>query len=389
MEKIFDTDKLTKRERVERTLNLQSVDRAAIHDQLSYNSKVISLYTGKTIKGFDYEYMDICAVIRQMLDACFPVIPPLGTARLTNSDGFVIQRDNWHSVTVERPFHDAAGAREFLLRKTDHLRRVGRQAEYGFPPGIEPRETDKSRFDPERGRENYHGYMGALQEHVGDTVIIDYSLQAGFCDCWSQLGLDTFIWLYDEDPQVISDYIEAYTDSEIRRLHAIADPALSPVILIPEDFASKSGPIFSPAFLRKELFPRVRCMTEAWHSHGLKVIYHSDGNCRQVIADLVNCGVDGSHCLEPAVGMDVVALKKAWPQLVWAGGIDGVNLMEGGTPDQVKREVSRTILETNVLYTGGMFVGTSSEVNPLVKPENFKAMIDSVGEVLNPDFAMI
>jgi uroporphyrinogen decarboxylase len=130
-------------------------------------------------------------------------------------------------------------------------------------------------------------------------------------------------------------------------------------------------------------------MTEAWHSHGLKVIYHSDGNCRQVIADLVNCGVDGSHCLEPAVGMDVVALKKAWPQLVWAGGIDGVNLMEGGTPDQVKREVSRTILETNVLYTGGMFVGTSSEVNPLVKPENFKAMIDSVGEVLNPDFAMI
>jgi hypothetical protein len=34
-----------------------------------------------------------------------------------------------------------------------------------------------------------------------------------------------------------------------------------------------------------------------------------------------------------------------------------------------------------------MFVGTSSEVNPLVMPENFKAMIDSVGEVLNPDFA--
>jgi hypothetical protein len=90
-------DKLTKRERLERTLNLQSVDRAAIHDQLSYNAKVISPYTGKTFEGFDYKYEDICSVIRQTLDACFPVIAPLGTAQVTNQDGFVIQYDNWHS----------------------------------------------------------------------------------------------------------------------------------------------------------------------------------------------------------------------------------------------------------------------------------------------------
>jgi uroporphyrinogen decarboxylase len=386
MEKIFDTDRLTKRERVERTLNLRPVDRVAIHDQLSYNAKVISLYTGKPFQGFEYDYADICTVIRQTLDACFPVIAPLGTARLTNSDGFVIQHDNWHSVTVARPFGDVAGAREFLLRKTDGLRRAGRQVEYGFPPGIEPKAADKSRFEPERERENYHRYMRALQVHIGETVIIDFSLQVGFCDCWSQLGLDTFIWLYDEDPQVVSDYIEAYTDSEIRRLHAIANRSLSPVILIPEDFASKSGLIFSPAFLRKELFPRLRRMTEAWHSHGVKVIFHSDGNFKRAIPDLVDCGVDGFYCLEPAVGMDIVALKKAWPDLVWAGGIDGVDLMEGGTPEQVRREVRTTILETGALQSGGIFVGTSSEVNPLVRPENFKAMVDSVGEVLNPDF---
>jgi hypothetical protein len=387
MEKIFETDRLTKRERVERTLNLQPVDRVAIHDQLSYNGQVISLYTGKTVTGFDYKYEDICAVIRQTLDACFPVIPPIGTARLTNSDGFVIQNDNWHSMTVSRPFHDVAGAREFLLRKADELRRAGRQVTYGLPPGIEPRVSDRTGFDAEREREDYRSYMQGLQAYVGDTVIIDFSLQTGFCDCWSQLGLDTFIWLYDEDPQVISDFIEAYTDSEIRRLHAVADPTLSPVILIPEDFASKQGPIFSPAFLEKELFPGVRRMTKAWKSHGLKVLYHSDGNYKRVIPELINCGVDGFYCLEPAVGMDIVALKKTWPKLVWAGGIDGVDLMEGGTPDQVRREVRRTILETDALQRGGMFVGTSSEINPPVKPQNFKAMVGAVGEILNPDFA--
>ena len=75
--------------------------------------------------------------------------------------------------------------------------------------------------------------------------------------------------------------------------------------------------------------------------------------------------------------------------MVWAGGIDGVDLMERGNPDQVRREVRRTILETNALNAGGMLVGTSSEINPTIKPENFKAMVDTVGEVLNPDFVEI
>jgi uroporphyrinogen decarboxylase len=218
-------------------------------------------------------------------------------------------------------------------------------------------------------------------------VIIDFSIQTGFCECWSRLGLDTFIYLYDQSPEVVSDHIEAYTQSELRRLNAIADPALSPVVLIAEDFASKQGPIFSPAFLRKELFPRVRRVTEAWHRHGLKVLYHSDGNWRQVIPDLVDCGVDGFYCLEASLGMDIVQLKRAWPGHVWAGGVDGVDLMERGTPEQVRREVHRQILGTDALHAGGLFIDTSSEINPPIKPENFRAMVEAVGEILNPDFA--
>ncbi len=384
MDKIFESDCLTKRERVERTLNLQPVDRTAIHEQLSYNPDVIAFYTGKPIRGFDYTYEDVCCVIRQTVDACFPPIAPLGTCQVTNSDGFVIQQDNWHSGIVRRPFHDVAGAREFLLLKTDEYRRHGRQAPYGYPPGMEPvTRMEAGEFDTARERAQYRNYMLGLQKLVGDTVIIDFSLTTGFCECWSQVGLDTFICLYDEEPQVVSDFIEAYTDSEIRRLHAIADRSLSPVILLPEDFASKQAPIFGPAFLRKELYPRVRRMTEAWHSHDIKVIFHSDGNFKVAIPDLVACGVDGFYCLEPAVGMDIIALKQAWPRLVWAGGIDGVDLMERGSPEEVRRQVHRVILETGVLQCGGIFIDTSSEISPTIRPENFKAMIDAVGELRN------
>ncbi|MBM3892510.1 MAG: hypothetical protein FJ388_25615, partial [Verrucomicrobia bacterium] len=115
MKRLFANDRMSKRERVEATLNNQPVDRAALHEQLSYNPGVIALYTGRAVNGFDYSYDDICAVIRRTVDACFPPVAPLGTDQITDRDGFVIQQDNWHSMIVRRPFDDPAGAREFLL----------------------------------------------------------------------------------------------------------------------------------------------------------------------------------------------------------------------------------------------------------------------------------
>ena len=41
-EKVFPPDRFTKRERVERTLGHRPVDRAALHEQLSYNGAVIA-----------------------------------------------------------------------------------------------------------------------------------------------------------------------------------------------------------------------------------------------------------------------------------------------------------------------------------------------------------
>ena len=48
-DKLFDTDEMTKRERVEATLHHQPVDRVAILEQLCHNPRVLSLYTGPAI----------------------------------------------------------------------------------------------------------------------------------------------------------------------------------------------------------------------------------------------------------------------------------------------------------------------------------------------------
>ena len=194
-----------------------------------------------------------------------------------------------------------------------------------------------------------------------------------------------FTYLYYDEPEIIQHWIRIHTENEIQRANAIADKSLSPVILVASDLASKIGPIFSPEFLRKEHFPHLKRLVEAWHSHGIKALYHSDGNWKMLIPDFLKCGVDGFYCLEPAVGMDIIELKNKYPKVIWAGGLDGVDLMERGNPEQVRKEVRKQILETDALNTGGLFLGTSSEINPPIKVENYRAMIEEAKSIYNPN----
>lgn len=366
MEQVFHHDRLTKRERVEATLNHQPVDRCAVLEQLSYNPRVIADWTIKPIQGFDYTMDDICAVIRQTCDLVMPPLAPRGTARVTSPDGFVIQNDNWTSWHASRPFTDEHGACAWLRQRIAALKAA--------PPG-----------DAARTRAEYRRSMLDLQSRIGETVILNYS-HTGFCSVFDAMGLEIHTFFQAEYPEVLQEFIELSTAAELRRVHAVADPALSPVILLPEDFATKHGPIFSPPFLAQYHYPYVKRLADAWHEHGIAVLYHSDGNWKKAIPDLKGCGVDGFYCLEKGCGMDIVGLKNAWPELVWAGGMDGVDLMERGTPEQVRTEVRRHIAETRALETGGMFIASSSEINPPIPPENFRAMVLAVGEMNNQSF---
>ncbi|MDD2706565.1 MAG: uroporphyrinogen decarboxylase family protein [Verrucomicrobiae bacterium] len=362
-EKIFSSDRMTKRERVEATLNHQPVDRAAILEQVSFNPRVITDWTGKTIKDFNYTLDDICEVIRKTLDLTMPPCPPRGTERIIHPDGFVDQNDNWTAWHVSRPFSDAEGARDWILRCT--------------------RETRENSFDPAKEREEYRRETLGLQSKIGDTVILRY-FGTGLCGVYDRMGLEIFTFFQLDYPDVLLDYLESTIKRQLALFHAIADPSLSPTVMIAEDFATKHGPIFSADFLRKFHFPYVKKAVDAWHEHGVKVLYHSDGNWKMSIPDVQACGVDGFYCLEKNCGMDVVELKNSHPELVWAGGVDGVDLMERGTPEQIREEVHRHIRETNALSTGGMFVASSSEINPTIPPENFRTMIHAVGELRNP-----
>ena len=358
MIKLFKKDELTKKERVLRTLKHEEVDRVALHDQLGYNPGVVSMFTGKHINGFNYTIEDIGKTISLTLDCCFPFFAPYGTEKYTDGYGFVYQNDNWTSWRVSRPFTDEHGAKDWLC---EHIKNITRQVK---------------EFDVDAYRKSYLERMKYIDSLVDGTVIMDIT-STGFCDVFDRMGLEIFSFFQSEYPDILSEYIEVSTELAVLKANTAVHIEFTPVVLIAEDFATKQGPIFSVEFLNKYHYPYVKRLAEILHQNGVYVIYHSDGNYKKSIPNLIECGVDGFYCLEPNCGMDIVELKNTYPEMVWAGGVDGVDLLERGTPEQVREEVRRHIIETDALRTGGMMIASSSEINPTVKPENFQAMINA------------
>jgi len=356
--KLFEKDELTKKERVLLTLRHEEVDRVALHDQLSFNPGVISMYTGKRIDGFGYTLEDIGKTVSMTLDSCFPFCAPCGTARYTDGYGFVYQNDNWTRWHVSRPFSDERGAKDWLCSHIENLK------------------IQVKAFNADSYRTSHLEYMRYLDSLAGGTVIIAIT-STGFCDVYDRMGLEIFSFFQLEYPDIFEEYMEVSTKLAVFGADTGVHAFFTPVVLIAEDFATKQGPIFSPEFLGKYHFPYVKKLAESLHDNGVYVIYHSDGNYKKSIPELIKCGVDGFYCLEPNCGMDIVELKQQYPEMVWSGGVDGVDLLENGTPEQVREEVRRHITETSALETGGMMIASSSEINPPVKPENFRAMIEA------------
>jgi hypothetical protein len=310
----------------------------------------------------------LCRTIGKRLDVTRGIAPPAEETMMRQPDGFVYRQEWWTTWLVERPFKDVAGFLEYVRRNIDEL--------YNRAPGEMWTFAGKSNVwgsSSESPREQFL----KLQEKVGDnTVLFPNESPVGLDTAHVRAGLELFSYGYAEDPELVSAWLEALNWAEIQRVHETADPALSPVALVFTDLADKNQTMFSPAFLRAEFFPRLRRLVEAWHSHGIKVIYHSDGNLWRVLDDFKAAGIDGLNPLEPLSQMYAGKVRQRYPKWILMGGIDASQLLPRGSESEVREAVRNTIQDAGA--AGRLWLGSSTEIHPAIPVRNALAMWDEI-----------
>jgi len=345
---------MTKRERVERTLNLQETDRVPVYDLL-YNDAVIQYFTGKVPPSGEEGLKITCEAISKMLDMTRSVTGPSEPRTYKREDGLIIRQERWTSWIEEKPFKDEEGAREWIKASIKRLK-----------------ERDVKEIAIQ-----YLSRFNKILSYVKDTVVIHAETGTGLDELRWALGIELFSYLSVDDPGVISEYLDAYTDRQVKFIHSIADRNLSPCALPYGDIAAKERLLHSPEWLRREFFPRLKRLNDAWHEHNIKCLFHSDGYIMEVIPDLIATGIDGLNPIETVAGMDLKEVKRLYgDKLFIAGGIDVSQLLSNGTIEEVKR-VCKDAIEAGY---PGYFIGSTTELDNGAKLENVLAMLEIVWE---------
>jgi uroporphyrinogen decarboxylase len=154
------------------------------------------------------------------------------------------------------------------------------------------------------------------------------------------------------------------------------------VVMIGDDLAGQSGPLFQPEFYRsvvkprqKELVQHIKSLTNA------KIWYHSCGAVVEYIPDLMDNGIDILNPVQiTAQGMDPKFLKESFGKelVFWGGGINSQHILPFVSPEEVKSNVKANM---EAFKPGGGYVFNNvHNIQADIPPENILAMYEAAFE---------
>ena len=199
-----------------------------------------------------------------------------------------------------------------------------------------------------------------------------------FTGAWQLMGFEAFCLTLIDDPALVLGIIDRLGRETLRLLDRVLEHDVVGAICLQDDIAYTNGLMVSLPMLRQIFLPWLAVAVQHCHAAGRPVILHSDGDVLQAIPDLVACGIDALHPIEPKC-MDIAAVKRAYGhQLAFIGNLDLGYTLTRGTPAEVRQAVLE--LMRDVAPGGGYLLGSANSITNYVPLDNFRAMLSAARE---------
>jgi len=195
---------------------------------------------------------------------------------------------------------------------------------------------------------------------------------------WMYMGAEVFFQALESNEELVAAMFQKIGQIQYETFLRVVEHPCVGAVLHPDDIAHNTGLLVHPRHLRKYLFPWYKKMSEVCKDKGLGHVFHSDGDCTEAMEDLIDCGFDGFHPVQPNA-MDIVEVKRRWgKKLCLLGNINLDSTLTLGTPEDVRAEVYERI--RTIAPGGGYMVSSSNSITDYVPLANMKAMIEATFE---------
>ena len=144
--------------------------------------------------------------------------------------------------------------------------------------------------------------------------------------------------LYPEEVKTLNSRVAEVYETLI---HA-AGRAHADAIMIGEDMGTQTGLLFSPEMFREFFKPDYTRLLGLAHEYGMKVLMHSCGSNREILDDLIDCGVDCFQFDQPTVyDMDELATLFRRRTVALYSPVDIQKILPTGDRDYIRSETLR------------------------------------------------
>lgn len=196
-----------------------------------------------------------------------------------------------------------------------------------------------------------------------------------FTWAWTLMGFETFSLALVDNPQLVERVMNMLGELITDMFATMADSPEVGALWYTDDLAFKTGLLVSPEVFRAHLFPWMKEISGLCRQRKIPFIYHSDGKLDQVMDDLLDCGIDALHPIEPQA-MDIRELKRKYGgRLCLIGNLDLEYTLTRGTPQEVEAEIRALIREVGP--GGGYCVSSSNSIPSYVPFANYRAMVET------------
>jgi uroporphyrinogen decarboxylase len=190
--------------------------------------------------------------------------------------------------------------------------------------------------------------------------------------------VDLLYGFYDQ-PSLVMDIMNHLADLQAYLFDQVLSEVSVDLGFACEDLGYKTAPFISPAMFREFVLPCYKKITGVLRDHGVEIMFvDTDGNNWGLIPLFMEGGVTAMGPMEVAAGMDVVALRQAFPRLQMMGGIDKRNLACGKA--SIDRELAYRV--PGPLGTGGYIPCCDHAVPPDVSWPSFRYYRERLGELV-------
>jgi uroporphyrinogen decarboxylase len=230
--------------------------------------------------------------------------------------------------------------------------------------------------DPDRP-ELYADAAQVVRDFQDEYWIVGVTVTTVFETAWALRGLEQMLVDMVVDPDLADEVLDFPYRYHLAAARRLVEMGVD-MVWLGDDVGSQHEMLISPKMWRRFLKWRMANMIQELKAINpeLKVAYHSDGDIRRIIPELIEIGLDVLNPVQPAC-MDPAALKKQYgDRLCFWGTIDEQQTLPFGSPEDVRAEVLQRL--RTVGEAGGLILAPTHHVQLDTPLENFRAMVDTI-----------